>query len=329
MHLDKLLHSKVDLDDPLDLKYEYEGVYAQVTRHLRPSGPVSALFVGDGGDVFPRYMEIVHPGSYLEVIEIDPVVTKAAFEAFGVPASSTIQHFAMDARNRVADLIRDKRRGEQVPSFDFIYGDAFSDFSVPYHLTTLEYTQSLAELMTDDGVYLLNLIDMLEIGNFLNAVVNTCRQVFPQVEVLLPETTPDARTTFVIVCSKKPVDLSRVPTRVKKEHGFVCESLAPSDLDRLARRNGDLVLRDDYAPIEHCCSTLSNATPPGRTIRATSLGRSWCSSVRGSSMLSSEPVTKNLRPSPGSAGFGIGSPPRSRSKESWSKRSSSIEPKSR
>lgn len=47
-------------------------------------------------------------------------------------------------------------------TFDVVYGDAFNDFSVPWHLTTREFNEHLARQLTDDGVYMINIIDVYE-----------------------------------------------------------------------------------------------------------------------------------------------------------------------
>ncbi|MFN8456793.1 MAG: hypothetical protein U0401_19360 [Anaerolineae bacterium] len=47
--------------------------------------PLSALFIGEGGYTFPRYWEVIHPGSHIEVIEIDPGVTATAMNGLGAP----------------------------------------------------------------------------------------------------------------------------------------------------------------------------------------------------------------------------------------------------
>lgn len=46
--------------------------------------------------------------------------------------------------------------------FDVVYGDAFNDFSVPWHLTTREFNDKLANMLTDNGVYMINIIDAYE-----------------------------------------------------------------------------------------------------------------------------------------------------------------------
>jgi MFS family permease len=44
--------------------------------------------------------------------------------------------------------------------YDLIFGDAFNDFSVPWHLTTREFNEKLADLLAEDGVYMINIIDV-------------------------------------------------------------------------------------------------------------------------------------------------------------------------
>ncbi len=252
MVLDKLVHSQANLRDPLEMKYHYAMVYAEVMRRWHPANaPVTALVIGGGGYVFPRYLEIAYPGSYVEVAEIDPVVTQAAFEVFGLPRDTSIRRYHMDARNRVQDLVRRKRAGEAVPVFDFIFGDSFSDFSVPFHLTTLEFDLQLNELLSDDGVYMLNMIDLLDSGRFLGAVVNTYRRAFPCVYVFSASGLTEERDTFIVVCAKRYLDLSDVVATIRAKNVFTGDLLTPEQLARLAERSGDVVLTDDYAPVEN------------------------------------------------------------------------------
>ena len=46
--------------------------------------------------------------------------------------------------------------------FDVVYGDAFNDFSVPWHLTTDEFNKMLGNMLTPEGVYMINIIDVYE-----------------------------------------------------------------------------------------------------------------------------------------------------------------------
>jgi tetratricopeptide (TPR) repeat protein len=161
----------------------------------------------------------------------------------------------MDARNRISDLIRRKRAGGDVPEFDFIFGDAFNNYSVPYHLTTVEFNQQLSELMSDDGMYLLNVIDIYQSGRFLGAVLKTCREVFSEVTIFAA-TAADGRDTFVVAASKKPVNLTLVPDLIRARQEFDGVTMTPANLAHLENVNADLLLTDDYAPVENLLAAV-------------------------------------------------------------------------
>jgi spermidine synthase/Tfp pilus assembly protein PilF len=244
MRLDKLTHSQINLDDPTDLRYEYEIIYeAVIDRVWPPPAPLRTLIIGGGGFAFPHHLEISRPGSYIETAEIDPAVTEAAFAAFGLPRDTSIQIFNQDARNRVADLARTEKADPGFEKFDCIFGDSINDYTVPYHLTTLEFAQQIHGLLNEEGMYLLNLIDMYSSGRFAGAIVNTLSQVFSDVHVFSSGRTPTVRDTFVIVCGKMPRDLRNLPIPYPR--------LGDSIVLELKEKSRGIILSDDYAPVEN------------------------------------------------------------------------------
>ena len=251
MLLDRLAHSQVNMDDPLDLKYEYEWVYEAVIDKVYPARrPIRAFVIGGGGYAFPRYLEVARPGSQVEVAEIDPAVTEAAHAFFGLPRDTSIAVFNMDARNRVTDLIRKKAAGDEAPAFDCIFGDSINDYSVPYHLTTLEFTRQIHDLLADDGLYLLNLIDVYNSGAFLGAVTRTCRSCFPYVHVFNTGRPAQVRDTFIVVASKRALGLQDIAQRIQARYPYRGGLIDPKAIDEMSRRQGEMVLTDDYAPVE-------------------------------------------------------------------------------
>ncbi|MBU4479652.1 MAG: fused MFS/spermidine synthase [Candidatus Omnitrophica bacterium] len=250
--LDQLLHSIIRMDEPGSIEnlYSYQEVYEGVTSHLaKDKESISALVIGGGGYVFPRYLEERYPGSYIEVVEIDPAVTKAAKEAFGLSEKTTIKISHGDGRNRVNELIRSKEQGGQMPVFDFIYGDAFNDLSIPFQLVSYEFNQQLRYLLSEDGAYMLTLADTMESGRFLGAMLNTLRKSFPYVEVFLTGETrvrEDSRSVFVLVGSFRPLDWPDEP-----DSGFGSLRLDEARLRLLKERSRDVVLSDNYAPVEN------------------------------------------------------------------------------
>lgn len=69
--------------------------------------------LGGGGYILPRYLQRFWPAGTVDVVEIDPGVTKAAFAAFGLESQTKINTISLDARNYIDGLIEQRRRGLQ------------------------------------------------------------------------------------------------------------------------------------------------------------------------------------------------------------------------
>jgi predicted membrane-bound spermidine synthase len=275
LYLDHLLHSEIDLLNIEHLRYDYECTYRAVVHRAAPEGqPLRTLFIGGGGFVFPRFVAHRYPGSHIQVAEIDPAVTEANFAAFGLlPSEAVVVHGPLetrtgqapiwirnlDARNHVEDLVQKKRAGASI-DFDFVFGDAFNDFSVPFHLTTREFNLKIRELLTPEkGVYLINVIDIFGKGRFLGAVINTFKAVFPFVEVYCnTEDGPgENRDTFVVVGSLRRLENNDLPT-AEGPTAFEGSRLKEEHLEELRKRSKGLVLTDDHAPVEQLLAEVVN-----------------------------------------------------------------------
>jgi len=139
------------------------GYYHMLAAMRDRSSRVSTLFLGGGGFIFPRWIEARFPWKpRIDVAELDPAVKQAVHAELGLVHDSrtAITTRLGDARNVVDDLIRENRQRSEPVSYDFVYGDAFNDFSIPWHLTTREFTRKVRRLMKSDGVYMINVIDI-------------------------------------------------------------------------------------------------------------------------------------------------------------------------
>lgn len=248
---DKLKHSDIVMGDILDLKYSYERIHAATTHMLsRDKDKLSVLVIGGGGYVFPRYVEHVWPGSRVDVVEIDPGVTEAARQAFGLEPDSTINTFTMDASNYVNQLLEQARAEGQAVQYDFIFEDALNDYSVPYQLTTKEFNDKIARILTDRGVYMIELIDIYESGRFVGAFVNTLEQTFDYVYVIAENEPRSARITFVVIAAKQQINLKNLADE-EQVRNLDLWVLSDSEIETLRQRAGSIVLTDDYAPVEN------------------------------------------------------------------------------
>ena len=242
--MDGLIHNMYDPDRPDDLLYEYEKIFLSLTESYLSSagskGPFRSLTLGGGGCVFPAYLDRHFPKGRHEVVEIDPEVIRIAQAYFDVPRGLNV--VIADARNYITSV----QHGQE---YDLVFLDAFNSFSVPYHLTTEEFTRAVSSCMSPDGIFLANCVDILSVGGFLAAYLNTVEAVFPYVSVYV---TPDApyekRSTFVVAASFRGMK----EEELKDARGeIVGRRLSPGVLSELKARRGGLVLRDDFAPVEN------------------------------------------------------------------------------
>ncbi len=248
---DKLRHSDIIMGDINDLQYFHTITFAAVTHELsKDKERLSVFNIGGGGYVFPQYVEQNWPGSRIDVAEIDPRVTEAAMQAFGLRRDTNINTIIMDARNYVDQLLEQEYTGGPRIRYDFIYEDAFSDYSVPYQLVTKEFNDKIFKILTDDGVYMINMIDVFDSGLFLGAYVSTLEETFPYVYAVTEAGAPkDIRVTFSIFASKCELDLPAFIRQYQKNLEIWC--LSASDMDMVKQKAGEVVLTDDYVPVEN------------------------------------------------------------------------------
>jgi spermidine synthase/MFS family permease len=245
LSLDRFGHGFVDLDDPLWLEYEYEILTGALIRALWPAGGARrCFFIGGGAYTFQRRLSALYPGrAQIVSAEIDPAVTETAVSELGLAITASHRILHDDART----VLRTFDVGGA--SFDFAFGDAFHDLAVPWHLTTVEFARAVKRRLAEDGVYLVNVIDMFASGRFLGAFVGTLESTFGHVRVLSMGPREDhTQETFLVVASDRAlawgalVDDEGLPLDVVEYDA--------SDLEVVRARAGHIVLRDAHAPVE-------------------------------------------------------------------------------
>jgi tetratricopeptide (TPR) repeat protein/spermidine synthase len=246
---DNLTRSEMALRDPTHLRSFYQRVCAGLTSGLSGSKKnPSMLVLGAGGYALPRYLRATWPESRLEVVEIDPGVTQAATEAFGLDQGAALATIRVDARGYVDRLLKSKRTGKTPQSYDFIYEDTLHDGIVPFPLVTKEFNDRIAGLLAQDGVYLVHLVDTPTESRLLGAVVNTMKETFPQVCVITgPADVQTPSGAAVVVAARRQLDLQAILEGPSGHPRF--SVLSTSQVDDLRDRCGRVVLTDDYAPV--------------------------------------------------------------------------------
>lgn len=247
--LDNLIHSYVDLDNPLYVEYEYERIYADVLKwRFKEDGAFKSLTIGGGGYTFPRYMEITYPKAHIDVAEIDPQVTRVVYEHLNMPKNTKITTYNTDGRWYVMNC-KEK--------YDLVFTDAYNDISIPYHLTTKEFAAQIKNIMNPNAILMSNIIDNFQKGAFLPSYIKTLREVFGKKNVYLISVNPNFRetriSTFIVLASNGDLDINAFDAFVKSELGRnATAAVLPEDLmEEFINNRHSIIITDDHAPIDN------------------------------------------------------------------------------
>jgi spermidine synthase len=174
--LDDVSNSYVDLDDPTHLDFSYTQWIARGIDEMFPAKkPLDVVFVGGGGFTLPRWLLATRPGSGAKVLEVDGELVDFDEEHLGVRPSAEMEIEVGDARIAMLDVPDE--------SSDVVVGDAFGNYSVPWHLTTSEWIGEVRRVLRPGGLYALNVID-LEKLELLRAEAATVLDSFEHVRLV-------------------------------------------------------------------------------------------------------------------------------------------------
>jgi len=231
LSLDLLIHGVVNPDNPAELIYPYVKLYEDVTVAAFPKGEgISSFQIGGGTYSFPRFLAANYRARSV-VSEIDPAVTDVNRSHLGLKDTPEIEIVHEDARLALRERPDDER-------YDLVLGDAFNDIAVPYHLTTKEFNEEVADRLTPRGIYMVNLIDGRDY-DFLRSYLATFSETFRNIGLLTPPGQPvqGERSTFVVVGSQSP--LPRLRTIVTNEL-----------LQPFLQEKDTVELTDDHVPVD-------------------------------------------------------------------------------
>ena len=227
-------HSAMLLDAPEQLPLPYTKFF-RLGPLLRPRMR-RALCIGGGAYSYPRDLLRALPEATVDVVELDPEVTRIAEEHFALVRDPRLRIHHEDAR---VFLNRD------TSTYDAVFLDAFWGRTIPFHLATVECFRRIAARLSSDGLLLVNLVGAIEgpRGEFFRAEYATLRRVFPQV-LVFPVLHPDDGThaqnlMLVALRSTTPPALDAPDARKYASH--LWRSSVPEDIPPLT---------DDFAPVE-------------------------------------------------------------------------------
>ncbi|HPW34156.1 MAG TPA: fused MFS/spermidine synthase [Candidatus Paceibacterota bacterium] len=208
----------------------------------------SAFFVGGGSYSMPKMVSKYYPKIKINVAEIDPEVTKTANNFFNLGQYS-INTIEGDGR---MVLTKDNS------FYDLIFEDAFNSFiSLPWHLTTEEFTNLARQHLSSGGIYAVNFASMTngEGDIFLKSMLATFKKVFPKsyVVVLGGSDYYPHNIVLIGINGSDGLSVDDLQNKIKNIPGSEWLSSKISDINQW---NCDeaIILSDDYAPVERLMS---------------------------------------------------------------------------
>lgn len=231
-------YSSAAYPDSDELVYEYLQ-YFRLAEHFHP-GFENTLMIGGAAYSYPVWYLNRYSEACIDVVEIDPGLTKLAREHFRLEDNDRMRIFHEDARTYL---------NNSTEKYDLILGDAYKSLqAIPFQLTSLEAAQKKYALLTDKGVLIENVIASLQgpASAFLMAEVLTLQQVFPRVMLFACHDPEDKSLlqSIVLVALKSgaPPDLSNDDPTLQ---AYLQTAVEPEI------RPGTRILTDDYAPVEY------------------------------------------------------------------------------
>lgn len=243
------IQSAIFLDSD-DLVFEYNRFF-HLASYFKPDMNRS-MMIGGAGYSFPRDFLRKYPDATIDVVEIDPGMTKIAREQFRLRDDPRLKIFHTDARlylNEIPDGV-----------YDTIFMDAFGTlFSVPYQLTTVEAVRQMHRSLKNDGVVIANIGGALtgDGSKFFRAELATFQAVFDEVRI------------YKVIAERSDSELQNlILMGIKGNRQFELpekNSMTSRLLDHEYRGQlGPLmpVLTDDLAPVEYYNSIAQNFRKP-------------------------------------------------------------------
>lgn len=252
---DLLVHSVVDPENPTFLYYPHEKVQLQFLAQIATYNPKPAvLVIGGGGYTFPRAAKTHLPTCTMDVVEIDPGVTRISYSHLGLNPALGIRSFHQDGRQ----FVTEQAKGEH---YDLITLDAVNDLSVPAHLLTMEFNAAVKQTLKPKGIYLVTLIDTPETGHLWKASFHTLRQTFTHVEVLMgePLLKPLERTLMILYASDVPL-ATTPPLLPDGQPGYSVHTMTEIDRERFLASERSILLSDQYAPVDNLMAEVFRAS---------------------------------------------------------------------
>lgn len=201
--------------------------------------------IGGGAYTMSNKLAQFYNDVNVTVIEIDPEVSRIAKKYF------TVDDKKIKTVNKDARVYFNSTEN----SYDMIFGDAYNSFiSLPWHLTTLEFTQLINKKLRAGGIYSVNFISSVsgEGSLFFKTMLKTFSSVFTEYYIFAFGENPQSTQNIVLVGikgNKEKVSYKDMKQKLSSSKDVTHLARFLIDADGIDLSNA-IVLKDDFAPIE-------------------------------------------------------------------------------
>ncbi len=242
------------LDDPGALYLHYTRYYA-LGPALHP-GAERVLMLGGGGYSVPKWLLAGGGGLTklrLDVVELDPGMTRLARSHFGLPEDPRLHILHEDARRFL---------NTNTQHYDLIFIDVFNSFySIPFQMGTVEAAREMRRALAPGGMLMMNVISAFDGQDsaLFQSILGAVRSAFPETHcfavtsrdnlqevqnlmiLALPEKRPDLAAAFAVRDTRLPASIQNMlRTRITREPD---RKFPP--------------LTDEFAPVERYARALA------------------------------------------------------------------------
>ncbi len=218
--------------------------YARAYRVLQDHSD-NLLMIGGGAYTMPRTLLTEDSELRIDVVEIEPKLYELAQAYFDLPDSPRLRNYATDARSFLN--ITDRQ-------YDVVIADVFqTGHFIPPHLTTREFFRSVRSALTEEGVFIINIIGMVGENEktMTGSLIKTIQSVFPNVQVYNASNHDQALRNLVAIAKKDDLPfLLPEDFVIDLKNGSAAaasDRVIPLEKFYLEKQ---MVLTDDLAPVE-------------------------------------------------------------------------------
>ncbi len=233
-----------------ELVYDYTNYY-QLYKAVKPDAQRS-LVIGGAAYSIPKALLNESPTMQVDVAEIEPSLEELGKNYFNVPETPRLATHITDGRRLLATAEK---------PYDLIFSDVYySLYSIPAHFTTQDFFATAKQKLSQNGVFIANLIGSLKDDNpsFIYSELKTFASVFPNCYLFAvnsPQNNGVQNLILVGVNGDKPLDVT-APVLAQNKDKVMRELTAHTvDVDTL-HLAPHMMLTDDHAPVEFMMARL-------------------------------------------------------------------------